>query len=92
MDYKFLDKVLDQIVRETRIDYDKGEIQFPFLLLFSVSLSSFVSLLRSSFFRPLSGYFLYFSESCKNIYGLNEEEIEYVWDKYRNIIKDKIEK
>ena len=32
MDYKFLDKVVDQIVRETEIDYVNESIYFPFLL------------------------------------------------------------
>jgi hypothetical protein len=27
---------------------------------------------------------------CKNSYGLTEIEIEYVWDQYRDIIKEKI--
>ena len=30
MDKKFLDKVVDQIVSETEIDYDKKEIYLPF--------------------------------------------------------------
>ena len=46
MDYKYLDKVVDQIVRETEIDYDRGVIKSHFLL----SVSSFPSFLV--FFHP----------------------------------------
>ena len=86
MDYKFLHKVVDQIVRETEIDYGIGEIQFPFrpvtssLLAFTIDPSP----LFSSFFS------FFFSSHCKNVYGLNEQEIEYVWNNYREIVKDKL--
>ena len=85
MNKKFLDKVLDQIVSETRIDYSMEEIQFPFypspffspLHLFSTSLSVFIT--------PFS-----FSNHCREVYGLNEDEVSYVWKEYRDIIKDEI--
>ena len=62
MDKKFLDKVLDQIVSETSLDYDWEIMETPF-----------------------------FSDHCRDVYGLNGEEIEYIWEEYREIIKDKIE-
>ena len=78
MDYKFLDKVVNQIVSETIIDYDRKVIETP--STFSLSFFSF-----PFFFLSLS-----FSDHCKDVYGLNYEEIEYVWKEYRGIIKDKI--
>ena len=33
-----------------------------------------------------------FSSHCKDVYGLNDDEVEYVWEKYKDIIKDKINK
>lgn len=81
-DKKYIDKVVGSLVRSTKMDYDKEEIQFPFLT-FILPLPSFSS---SSPLKPLP-----FSEYCKNIYGLNEEEIEYVWNKYIKSIIDKIE-
>jgi hypothetical protein len=48
MDKKFLNKVLDQIVRETEIDYENEKIFVPFLSLpfiFIYSLFSFPLLL-----------------------------------------------
>jgi hypothetical protein len=81
MDYKFLNKVVDQIISETRIDYDMEEIQFPFFLPLVRSLLTFALLHLS----------LPFSKHCRDIYGLNEEETIYVWKEYREIVKDKID-
>ena len=78
MDYKFLDKVVDQIFRETEIDYDKGKIYVPY---YSSSHSYLI-------FFDLSVISRFFRIHCKNIYGLNEQEIEYVWEKYKQIIID----
>ena len=78
MDYKFLNKVVDQIVSETKI-VDRNEIFFPF---FSVPLLHPPS---QSMFLPFS-----FSNHCKNIYGLNDDEVKYVWKQYKRIINDKI--
>ena len=77
MDKRFLDKVIDQIVSETEIIDDRVYTPFfPSFLSFSPVTSSF--------------YFFSFSSHCKNIYGLNEQEIKYAWYIYENIIKDKI--
>ena len=83
MDYKFLNKVLDQIVGETDIDYrGRGKIFTPFIL------SHF---LISTFTIHYSSYRSNFFNHCKNVYGLNEEESKYVWEEYKRIIKDKID-
>tara|TARA_R110002126_G_scaffold218583_1_gene364292 strand:- start:187 stop:462 length:276 start_codon:yes stop_codon:yes gene_type:complete len=88
MDKRFLHKVLNQLVRETRIDYDMGEIQFPF---------GSSSLLASPFYRPrlllvvFSRLYSEYSKHCRDVYGLNEEETDYVWKEYKQIIKDKID-
>ena len=78
MDYKFLHKVIDQIVSETILDYDRKVIETPFPVH---SFSSFPFLLYSPFSLL---------KHCKEVYGLNKQEIEYVWEEYREIIKDKI--
>ena len=78
MDNNYLDKVIDQIVSDTSIEHAEEMLYTPF----------------SPSFYPLSLNFsltpIHFSHHCKNIYGLNEREIKYVWKEYRNIIKDKI--
>ena len=76
---------MDQLVSETRLDYEK--VYFPFSPpspSFLYSPPSPLSFL--SFLIPFSS----FSSHCKEVYGLNEKEIEYVWKEYREIIKDKI--
>ena len=81
MDKRFLDKVVDQIVSETMVDYEKERAYTPFYSYIPYySLSSFFYHYRSSF-----------TKHCNNVYGLNIQEIEYVWEEYRRIIKDKIE-
>ena len=100
MNIKFLDKVYDQILSETRIDdndkvYDqilsetriddndlngvlgKGLIYFPFLLLGPLLLHEN----KENFFFPLINQRFYIH--CKEVYGLNKEETEYVWEKYK---------
>ena len=82
MDNRFLNKVLDQIVRETEIDYSMEEIQFPFTSL-PLPFSSFLSFYFS--------FLLFmFTKHCKTVYGLKGIEVEYVWKKYIKIIKNKI--
>lgn len=71
MDKKFLNKVVDHIVSETKI-VDRNEIFFPFSLSPSVSVFPFL---------PYS-----FTVHCKRIYGLNHDEIKYVWEEYSNSI------
>jgi len=86
MDKRFLDKVLNQIVRETEIDHDKERVYTPFSSLFPFLFFSFSSF---SYLSPLFPPH-YFSHHCREVYGLNEDEIDYVWRNYQRIIKDKI--
>jgi hypothetical protein len=95
MNKKFLDKVLDQIVSETEIDYGRKVIETPFLLI--SSSRSYLCSFSSSYSLPLSFFPLFhstcfssFLKHCKEVYGLNEQEIEYVWEEYKQIIIDKI--
>ena len=70
MNNKFLDKVYDQILSETRID-DRIHTPFSYPL-------PFIDVTISEYFYKL------FFKHCKEIYTLkNEQEIEYVWDKYK---------
>ncbi len=68
---KFLDKVIEQIISETRIIDDKLYTPFslPIFLLFSFPFRLF--------------YLFSFSSHCKDVYSLNKEETKYVWDKYK---------
>ncbi len=78
---KYLDKVVEFLVKGTTIDYDREEITYPFF-------SPYSSPLHSSFFFFLPPSF---SNYVTNTYGLTENEIDYVWDEYKKNILDKIE-
>ena len=82
MDKNYLDRVLGQIVRETEID-DSEVVRFPFPP-YSFPISHLPPHHLSFFLSPS------FPKHCRDIYGLNKEEIEYVWNEYRQIVKDKI--
>ena len=79
----YLDKVIEFLLRDTNIDYKNEKITTP--SSFSFYFSSLFLLLPS--FLPFST----FSKYCKEVYGLTEQEIEYVWKEYKSIIKIKIE-
>ena len=80
MDKKFLNKVIDQLVNETRVDYDEKKIWFIFSSTYPYNFSgSIFATIYSSFFSH-----------CQDVYALSPEEVVYVWKKYINIIRDKI--
>ena len=82
MKNNYLNKVLDQIVRETTIDYGYDNIythfNTPIPLPFNYFFSDFIPFIPS------------FIEHCREVYGLNDDEVDYVWREYKKIIKDKI--
>ena len=90
MDYKYLHKVVDQLVNETRMDHEEERLYTPFYSYiplpppFTSPLPPFYSLSAFSSYRSP------FTKHCNEVYGLNIEEIEYVWNEYREIVKDKI--
>ena len=79
---RYLDKVIDYMVRGTDIDYDNELISPPSLLLFYP--------LTSLSFSSNSRLPYLFYSYCKDIFGLTKEEIDYVWKEYKKIILDKI--
>ena len=84
-DKRYLDKVIEHLVKGTKIDYKKDEIHTPFL-----SLSFLPSFLLLSSNLPPPFPISSFTKYCKDIYGLTVDEVEYVWKEYRNIINEKI--
>ena len=81
---KYLDKVIEFLVGDTRIDYEQEKISSPSFPLSSFPLPFYFTL---SLFSSTPSYF---QKYCKDTYGLTEPEIEYVWKHYKDIIKDKI--
>ena len=93
MDNRFLNKVVSQILSETKMGNKTREdsiwrkifVPFSFTPIF---LSSFLpGPLSTSPFPPL---YILFTQHCEEIYGLNKDETEYVWNEYKDIIRDKI--
>jgi hypothetical protein len=77
MNNKFLDKVIEQIISETRIIDGKVYTPSPFSPSYSLTYHT-----PSSFFSQPSSFL--FSNHCKDVYSLkNEQEIDYVWGKYK---------
>lgn len=87
MDYKFLNKVVDQIVSETTIDYENDRIFTPFSPN-SLPVSLLLSIVKDWNTSPLLHRLL--RRHCKEIYGLNNDEVRYVWGEYRLFILLKI--
>lgn len=92
---KYLDRIVGLLVRETIIDYGQDVIGTPFSPdRYSIkTVEGTEKLFRNlPIFVPISKY-------LKNTYGLSggyggytfTDEIRYVWDKYQNIIINKIE-
>ena len=84
----YLDRVVNKLVEETTIE---GRIvTVPYSVLHqTLPLPSFFP--PPSLFPPSPSYdLLSFSEFVTKVYGLSEEEIEYVWKQYRNIINNRI--
>ena len=82
----FLDKVVEFLVRDSKMDYDEVRLYTPFQFT-----HFFPHPFSPTPLFPLPSQLLSFSKYCNNVYGLTELEIEYVWNQYIDIIKDKIE-
>lgn len=74
----YLDKVVEHILRETDIDYEKRRVNYPF---FENTTYSF------QYTLPLSGPFIRY---CNNIFPLTEDEKRYVHFMYTGILHGKI--
>ena len=79
MDNKFLGKVVGQIISETKVDWLYDLIIDPFVLSLQVFNKSTVD-----------SYPIYhtFVQHCEEIYGLNPDEIKYVWEEYKITFKE----
>jgi hypothetical protein len=82
---KYYNYVLNDLVSKTEIDYDNERVYTPFSspLSHPSFFSFYLSLTSFLYLSPISHH-------CKVVYGLTDEEVFYVWDQFRKIIKDKI--
>ena len=81
---KYIDKVIEHLVRSTKIDYEKELIVFPPL---SSPFNSTLLYITTKNTPTCPGFF---SSYCKNTFGLTKEEINYVYIQWRAIMRDKI--
>ena len=107
MDKKFLNKIVNQIMRETEMVYptsdELGYVNFPFSRIYG----SHDSLIKKNWtIRELGGYFSLspsssFIRHLKEIYGITQKdvynyesdsEVFYLWDRYIEVFKDKLKK
>jgi hypothetical protein len=87
---QFLNKVLNRILSEIRMDNKENKIHFPF---FSMDIDHLVIVFMGHrtgrviepqiLFRP-------FVNHCRNVYGLKDEEINFLWTIFKNIVRDKL--
>ena len=89
---KYIDKVIEHLVRGTEIDYGEQNLNLPFLSFFSRSNSLPFSIFFSSFKPSLTILFPIssFSKYCKDIFGLTKKEMDYVIKQYKDIMLEKI--
>ena len=79
---RYLDKVLGHMVKGTKIDYKGETMVFPFTTnptRFSTTTPHVLSFLLFPFI-----------EYCKRHFGLTSDEVDYVYLRYLEIIKNKI--
>jgi len=98
---RYLDKVLNHLVRGTKIDYVGGTIKTPFDDIYTTDLVSLPSgslkLICMVYFDFADTHttnsrrtFFKFVDYCVNHFGFTVEEVEFLWDKYRDVINKKI--
>ena len=93
---KYINYIIDDMVKKTEIYYDQEIIKLPFLSSTSLSFSPF----PPSTLRPrhsLHSFFISypstpFSNHVRKVYGAHSEEIEFIWDQYKERIHSLIKK
>ena len=78
---EYLNKIVDFLVDDTEMVYDIKVIRYPHL----PNHPQFFSFSRFFLFNSHPS----FSKYIKDNYSLNDEEIDYVWEEYKNIINEK---
>jgi hypothetical protein len=78
MDKKFLNKVVDQLVSESVVDFEKDRVTYPVELSINIFYET-----------PFASYGIssQFVRHCEEVYGLKPDEIKYVWREYKNNMK-----
>ena len=80
---KYLDKVVDHLLIGTKLDNEEGTIIYPFSLLRQ-------SYIKGSIIQNLRLNIPHFISYCKKQFGLIDDEVRYVFNRYVDIIIDKL--
>ena len=87
---RYIDKVLDHLVKNTKIDYGDQNLNLSFIPSTNYPYSLPFSLFFSSFSLPLLFPISSFSKYCKDTFGLTKKETDYVIKQYKDIMLEKI--
>ena len=87
---KYINYIVEDLVKKTEIDYEQEKITYPSLIYtfpnFNSPLLSFYSSLLP--FLPSNT----FSKYLKERYGARDEEIQIIWERYKERIQSLIKK
>ena len=78
---KYYNFIIDDLVRNTEMDYEKEEILPPFYFFNPPSFHFFANSILHSYSIPVT-----FTKHVTELYGVRDEEVDFIWDLYRNII------
>ena len=89
---QYLEKVINHMVKGSKIDHVEEEVQFPSTKFTPFTFKEKEKPYRYIEFDDFPGLIgdSDFDEYCKETYGLNEVETEYVWERWLEIMKDKV--
>jgi len=82
----YLDKVIEFLVRDTKIFYSEDKVRFPFNTFSDYDIYDFKP--KDDTYRPYFYTPLYYSDAsvfekyCKDTYGLTDQEVMYIWRGY----------
>ena len=82
----YLDKIVQYILDDTKLDYGRKEVIYPFIPNVRSQWGLLVPLYYVQYDSP---FFNEYSKYCNDMYGLSYEESVYVWDHYKTRLIDK---
>ena len=89
---KYYNFIVDDMVKKTEIDHDQEKIKFPFYNN-SIFFSTLLLILPPLYSPPnLSPIFSRFSKHAIERYGTHDEEMEIIWNLYKEKIQSLIKK
>ena len=90
---KYINFIVADLVKKTEIDYDRDLIKLPFLTPSSLFFFLYSSLpLLSPSSPSLTPLYPSFSNHVRKVYGAHSEEINIIWNLYKERIESLIKK